>query len=221
MLRNPWLWVAGMTVVGFVLRRYHLGNESLWFDEADIVAQARQPLSTLIDGFARAGENGPLYTLMLHYWLAFESHVPGAARLMNFLFGSSLEAHVRGLPMLFGTAGIPAIFVFAKRIGGLSLGLISAALLTINPFHLWYSQDAKMYSLLVLMTIVTSILYIRALESNSILSWAAFILATWVMLTAHSLAGLVLLAQILATPLLLRRTKDDRSRSAHRPSNRR
>jgi mannosyltransferase len=207
--RNPWVWVAGLTVAAFLLRRYHLGFESLWFDEADIVAQARQPLPNLLEAFARAGENGPLYTLMLHYWLALESGVPGMSRLMSLLFGSSVEAHVRGLSVLFGTAAIPAIFAFARRVGGLALGLISAALLTVNPFHLWYSQDAKMYSLLVLMTLITSILYLRALESNSIRSWAAYIVATWVMLTAHSLAGLVLLAQVVATPLLLSTTTDD------------
>jgi hypothetical protein len=202
-----------MTVVGFLLRRYHLGAESLWFDEADIVAQARQSLLQLIEAFTKAGENGPLYTLVLHYWLALESNLSVVARLMDVVFGSSLEAHVRGLSMLFGTAAIPLMFVFARRVGGVALGLTAAALLTINPFALWYSQDAKMYSLLVLMTLLTSILYVRAIESNAKSAWALYIIATWIMLTAHSLAGLVLLAQILAAPILLRRMADDRSQT--------
>lgn len=206
LLRNPWLWVAGIAVLAFLLRRYHLGVESLWFDEADIVAQARQPLSTLIESFTKAGENGPLYTLMLHYWLAFEGNVPGAVRLINLLFGSAYEAHVRGLSMLFGTVAIPVMFAFARRLGGVTLGLISAGLLAINPFHLWYSQDAKMYSLLVLMTLLTSLLYLRAIERNSIAAWAAYVVATWVMLTTHSLASLVLLAQIIVVPLVWKRT---------------
>ncbi|MEO8285573.1 MAG: glycosyltransferase family 39 protein [Chloroflexota bacterium] len=203
-LRNPWLWVAGMTLVGFLLRRYHLGVESLWFDEADIVAQARQPLPTLIERFTKAGENGPLYTLMLHYWLTLGDSIPGVGRLMSLLFGSAFEAQVRGLSMLFGTAAIPVMFAFAKRVGGQTLGLLAAALLTFNPFHLWYSQDAKMYSMLVLMTLITSLLYLRAIERNTIAYWAAYVLATWVMLTAHSLAGLVLLAQIVATLVTMR-----------------
>ncbi len=210
LLRNPWLWIGGMTALAFFLRRYHLGVESLWFDEADIVAQARQPLSTLLDSFAKAGENGPLYTLMLHYWLAFGDNVPGAARLMDLLFGSAYEAHVRGLSLLFGTAAIPAMFAFARRLGSVTLGVVSAALLVANPFHLWYSQDAKMYSLLVLMTLLTSLLYLRAIERNTVLSWAAYVVATWVMLTVHSLASLVLLAQVVAMLLTMgRRTTDD------------
>ncbi|MEP6775286.1 MAG: hypothetical protein ABJA50_06785, partial [Chloroflexota bacterium] len=150
---QPWAWVLVLTVVGFLLRRIHLGSESLWFDEADIVAQARQPLDVVIGAFTRAGENGPLYTLMLHFWMGLYDNVPGVARLMHILFGSSFEAPVRGLAMIFGTAGIPAIYALGWRVGGVRLGVIAAALLTVNPFDLWYSQDAKMYTLLVLMTL--------------------------------------------------------------------
>src|SRR4051812_47067784 len=70
------LLVALFTLLAFVLRRFHLGSESLWFDEADIVGRARQPVSVLMQGFVQAGENGPLYTLLLHYWLALLDVVP-------------------------------------------------------------------------------------------------------------------------------------------------
>ena len=201
---QPWVWVVGLTVVGFLLRRIHLGAELLWFDEADIVAQARQPLDVVIGAFTRAGENGPLYTLMLHFWMGLYDGVPGVARLMHILFGPSFEAPVRGLAMIFGTAGIPAIYALGRRVGGVGPGVIAAALLTVNPFDLWYSQDAKMYTLLVLMTLVTTLLYLYAMERNTRLLWVSYVLATWVMLTSHSLSGLVLLAQMVATPFLLR-----------------
>jgi uncharacterized membrane protein len=221
---QPWVWVAGLTLLGFVLRRIHLGAESLWFDEADIVAQARQPLDVVIGAFSRAGENGPLYTLMLHFWMALYDGVPGAARVMHLLFGSSFEAPVRGLAMIFGTAGIPAIFALGRRMGGTAVGVIAAALLAVNPFDLWYSQDAKMYTLLVLMTLVTTLLYLNALERNTRLLWAGYVMATWVMLTSHSLSGLVLLAQVVATPFLLRgigwRRSDRGSGSEEGSSNR-
>jgi mannosyltransferase len=175
---NPWLWVVGLTIAAFVLRRFHLGAESLWFDEADIVAQARQPLGNLIDAFTRAGENGPLYTLMLHFWMLLYDNVPGAARAMHLLFGSSFEAPIRGLAMLFGTAAIPAMYLLARKIGGTTLGFLSAGLLVINPFHLWYSQDAKMYTLLLLMTILTTWLYLLALERNTVILWLLYVGAT-------------------------------------------
>src|SRR5437870_3471542 len=49
------LSVAALTVASFFLRRYHLGAESFWFDEADIVSRAQGSLSSLVGGFTRAG----------------------------------------------------------------------------------------------------------------------------------------------------------------------
>ena len=203
-LRNTTYQVAAVTFLGFFLRRYHLGDESLWFDEADIIQRASRPLSDLLRGFTQAGENGPLYTLILHYWLAFLDAVRPLEKVLHLLFGATFEGPVRGLAMLFGAAAIPLMYLLARKVGGHYLGLIAALLLAINPFHIWHSQDAKMYSLLVLMTILSTLLYILAWERNRSALWAAYVLATWVMLTVHSMAGLVLLAQMVATPFLAR-----------------
>jgi mannosyltransferase len=197
--------VVALTLLGLLLRRYHLGDESLWFDEADIVARARQPLDTLLGGFMQAGENGPLYTLMLHFWLRLTDAAPFLTRGLHLIFGPEVEAPVRALAMIFGVATIPAIYLFARRVGGHALGLISAGLLAVNPFHIWHSQDAKMYTLLVLAAVVSSLLYLWALERDDWRFWAGYVVATWVMLTAHSMALLVLLAQLAATPLIVRR----------------
>jgi uncharacterized membrane protein len=182
-----WVWVAGFTVLAFVLRVHRLGAESFWFDEADIISQAKEPLSTLLTSFTRAGENGPLYTLLLHFWIA--------------LVGTR-EAPVRLLPALFGTATVPVIYYAGKRLLSRELGLVAAALLTVSPFHIWHSQDAKMYTLVVLVTLGSTTLYLQALEKGQARWWAAYVLATWVALFAHSMSVLILAAQLLATPLL-------------------
>ncbi|MDQ3928490.1 MAG: glycosyltransferase family 39 protein, partial [Chloroflexota bacterium] len=203
-LPQPWVWVASITILGFLMRRYHLGNESLWFDEADIVWRARQPLDVLAQGFLEAGENGPLYTLILHYWLALLETLPQVAGMLHLLLGVSYEAPVRGLSATFGTAAIPLMYALARRVGGHWLGIAAAALLTINPFHIWHSQDAKMYTMLVMMALASTLLYMLALERGTPLLWAGYVVATWIMLTTHSMAGLVLLAQLVSTPSLLK-----------------
>ena len=203
-MRTTLLPVAALTLLAFFLRRYHLGDESFWFDEADIVARARQPLPTLLGGFTQAGENGPLYTLILHFWLLLMDAVPLLEEAFRVLFGESDEAPVRALPMLLGTATIPVIYLLAHRVGGHALGVTSAALLAINPFHIWHSQDAKMYTLLVLMTLVGSLLYLVAWERNTWPLWLAYVLSTWVMLTSHSMGLLVLFAQLSVTPFIVR-----------------
>jgi 4-amino-4-deoxy-L-arabinose transferase-like glycosyltransferase len=198
----PWVGVASLTLLAFLLRRYRLGSESFWFDEADIVQRAMQPASTLLQGFTEAGENGPLYTLMLHYWLAAIEAFPPLDRVLHLLFGTGMEAPVRGLSAMFGTAAIPVMYALARRVGGTVLGFTAAILLAINPFHIWHSQDAKMYTLLVLTALASTLLYVEALRRNKVALWAAYVLATWVMLTVHSMSGLVLLAQLAATPFL-------------------
>src|SRR5438309_2136000 len=85
-IAQPWVWVAALTLVGFLLRRYHLGTESLWFDEADLVRRAQQPFSTLIKGFTEAGENGPLYTVLLHFWLEALRTVPLLEKAAHLAF---------------------------------------------------------------------------------------------------------------------------------------
>ncbi|HEX8229607.1 MAG TPA: glycosyltransferase family 39 protein [Chloroflexia bacterium] len=200
----PWAGVAALTLLAFLLRRYRLGSESFWFDEADIVQRAMQPVSTLLQGFTEAGENGPLYTLMLHYWLAAIETFPPLDSALHLIFGTGMEAPVRGLSVMFGTAAIPVMYALARRVGGTALGFTAAVLLAINPFHIWHSQDAKMYTLLVLTALASTLLYVEALQRNKVVLWAAYVLATWVMLTVHSMSGLVLLAQLAATPFLFR-----------------
>ncbi len=201
-----------LTLLASVMRLYHLGTESLWFDEADIVSRARQPVSILIQGFTQAGENGPLYTLLLHYWLGLLDSVPLFGDIVRAIFGGGYEAPIRALPAFFGAASVPPMYLLAKQVGGYRVGLIAATLLTINPFDIWYSQDAKMYSLLVLMTLITTLLYVRAINRNSLLLWGAYVLSTWVMLTTHSFGALVLLAQLVTTPFLFR-TKMEKQQS--------
>ncbi|HUP27671.1 MAG TPA: glycosyltransferase family 39 protein, partial [Chloroflexia bacterium] len=196
--------IGALSLLALLLRRYHLGDESLWFDEADIVARAGQPLGELARGFTQAGENGPLYTLLLHFWLGLISAIPPLQKALHILFGASYEGPVRGLAMLFGAGAVPLIYLLGRKIGGHLLGLLAAILLAINPFHIWHSQDAKMYSLLVLLTIATTLLYIEAWERNRVVLWAGFVVCTWIMLTTHSMAALVLLAQIAAAPFLAR-----------------
>ncbi|HEY0071033.1 MAG TPA: hypothetical protein VGE04_13785, partial [Chloroflexia bacterium] len=59
-----------------------------------------------------------------------------------------------------------------------------------------------MYTLLVLTSLASTLLYVEALHHNKVALWAGYVLATWVMLTVHSMSGLVLLAQLAATPFL-------------------
>ncbi|MGI8855763.1 MAG: glycosyltransferase family 39 protein [Thermomicrobiales bacterium] len=186
--RSGWAWTRGeaiplvllalLTLLGGAMRRYHLGQQGLWFDEADIVMRARQPLPDLLRNFIHPGENGPLYTLGLACWTRLLGTSEGAVRLPS---------------AIAGTLAIPAMYALGRTLRGPRLGLIAAALLTISPYAHWYAQDAKMYSLLVLLTIVTTWLLLAAVRRGGA-AWIAYGVTAAVTLGIHATFLLVLAA---------------------------
>ncbi len=178
-----------LTLVAGALRRYHLGQQSLWFDEADLVIRAREPLGQLLRNFIHPGENGPLYTLGLACWMK--------------VFGTS-EIAVRLPSAIAGTLTIPAFYGLARALRGPRLGLVAAALLTISPYAHWYAQDAKMYSLLVLLTILSTWFLLVAVRRGGA-AWFAYGISVAVSLGIHATFLLVLAAHIVIMLMLRRR----------------
>ena len=100
--------LAGFLLAGLGLRLNGLGEQSLWFDEADVTMQARASLPALLRNLGAAGQNGPLYTLFHHFWIA--------------LFGVG-EVAVRLPSALASAAAIPLIYALGRAIHGPKLGL--------------------------------------------------------------------------------------------------
>jgi len=176
--RTYFVIVAFLTLVGGLLRRYHLGQQSLWFDEADLVMRARQPLPALLRNVINPGENGPLYTLGMAAWIK--------------MLGTS-EVTVRLPSAIAGTLAIPALYGLGRTLRGPRLALIAAALLTISPYAHWYAQDAKMYSLLVLLTIVATWVFLAAIRRGGA-AWVVYGIVAALALGIHATFLLVLAA---------------------------
>ncbi len=184
----PLLILALLTLLGGLMRRYHLGQQGLWFDEADLVIRARQPLPDLLRNFVNPGENGPFYTLGMACWIK--------------VFGTS-EVAVRLPSAIAGTLAIPALYGLGRALRGPRLGLIAAALLTISPYAHWYAQDAKMYSLLVLLTIVATWLLLVAMRRGGAM-WVAYGIVAALTLGIHATFLLVLAAHAVIAVALWR-----------------
>jgi uncharacterized membrane protein len=184
-----WLHYCTLSAIIFVggyLRLTALGRQSLWFDEADIVVRAQRPMRDVLATFTTDGENGPLYNLLLALWV----RVAGIS-----------EMAVRFPSALAGLLAIPAIYLLTRRLAGGQAGLVAAGLLAISPYHLWYSQEAKMYSIVVLLTILSTYLLIDALERGRRLTWIAYVVATTAMFYFHVASVLVFVAQALFVAL--------------------
>jgi len=131
-------FILAILVVGVVIRFFQLGRESLWFDESLSVLFASQPLPISMRSMLQEGlQHSPLFYLLLR----------------PFASGTPIESSVRALPAIAGVLAIPLIAILGKDLFSPRTGLIAASLLALNPFHAWYSREARMYSLLALAVI--------------------------------------------------------------------
>jgi uncharacterized membrane protein len=189
--------LAGIVLAGAWLRLTGLNRQSLWFDELDVVVRAQRPFDEVLRTFTTAGENGPVYNVLLALWI----RIAGIS-----------EIALRFPSAVAGTLAIPLLYVLARRLAGSQTALLAAGLLAISPYHVWYSQEAKMYALIVLLALLSSLLFVEALERNRPIWWAAYVVATTMMFYSHVVSVLVFVAQSLYA-VLARRNWRGRERS--------
>ena len=121
-------------LLGLVLRLIKI-DQSFWLDEASQAQLSLLPLSQI--WFGRVGDfHPPLFYFLSHFWLQL---------------GRS-EVWLRLLPVSFGVATIYVLHLFGQK---LKLGILPAFLLSIAPFHIYYSQEFRSYSLLCLLGTLT------------------------------------------------------------------
>jgi mannosyltransferase len=124
----------GIVAAGATLRLHGLDRTSVFNDEAASWSMARQPFWDML----RATANDtypPLYHVILFFTIR--------------LFGDS-EIALRLPSVIMGVANIYLLYRFGTVLWDRLTGLFAAALLALAAFHIWYSQEARMYALLTL-----------------------------------------------------------------------
>jgi mannosyltransferase len=168
---------------------YRLGSKSLWLDEAYALALARHSWADMWS--ISWGPQGPptmlLYQLLQHPWLAL---------------GSS-EAAFRSLSVVFAVATVPPFYLLAKRLFGSGAAAASILLLALNAFFVQYAQEARAYSLVLFLVVVSSTLLLRAIDRPTSGRWLAYVLSAVLALYSHYFAALIILAHFVS--LLARR----------------
>ena len=129
-------------LAAFGLRLHQLGAQSLWYDETVSVHLAGKPVPELIAH--TAGDiHPPGYYLLLRAWLIPFDYATGHASPD----GLGLEFAAALLSLVFGMALIPLIYALGRRLYDEPTALLAAALTAISPFHVWYSQEVRMYTI--------------------------------------------------------------------------
>jgi len=175
------LLLIALLLVAWAWRLYGLVVQSLWRDEVDSLRFATRELPQVLAAFTRPGENGPLYYLLLHPWLVWMGHG---------------EYALRWTSVLFGLLALPLIFIWGRRFFNPTVGLIAALLLAVNPYHLWYSQEARMYAVLIVVTMIALWSFADAIERGKWWRWFIWLALTTICIYIHVLSILLVPLQI-------------------------
>ena len=170
----------GILSLAAVLRFVQLGHDSIWVDEAFSARVSNLGLTDLIRTATADDTNPPVYYVLLHFW--------------TDVFGDSAAA-LRSLSAVVGVLLVFVVFKLGERLSSTRAGLIAALLAAVSEFLVHYSQEARVYSLLALLS--ASSYYFLLVLLDGLRPWpiAGYVLTTTALLYAHTYGLFVLAAQ--------------------------
>ena len=215
--RGLWTLVL-VTLVGLALRFWNLDLKPLWLDETitllfstghhygDIPRNALMPLDELLsrlswqsrtcgaiaESIRMESTHPPLFFCLMHQWL-------GALQQS----GLSLRWQSRSLSALFGVAEIWAMYWLNRVAFSHKAGLWAAGLMAISPFAVYLSQEARHYTLPMLVITLSMVPLVQIVQrvflrrSQSLRLWMAWVALSSLGFYVHYFCVLVLVAQVL------------------------
>jgi hypothetical protein len=165
---TPGFVIAGLTLLGLALRFWRLGD---WNFEATEMFTLRDSLRP------RWGNSRPLGYL-LNYYLV------GPFRPLD-------ELGLRLLPALFGALAIPVSYFVTRRLIGVRAALLAALLLTVSGLHVFYSQFARYWSLVFLLSAVYPFALYAGIRNNDRRALIVGVVAAGLAVLAHPVSILL------------------------------
>jgi len=169
-----YLAIAGVALLALVIRAYRIDAESVWYDEAfTVYSSAATPgemLRILVEDF----NHPPLHSLLVHWWFG--------------LFGVGV-VQARALSAVFGTLAVIALYWLGALLFDRRTAVIGALLLAISQLSVMYSQEARSYSMLLFLYIVTTACFVKAFGSGNLRDLALFVVAAALLLNTHYYAA--------------------------------
>lgn len=154
--------VLGLALlVGALLRVIALEHHSLWWDEAWQWEVASAPtFPGLFDRLFNTGItlNPPLSHMISWVFLRF----------------GDADWLLRLPSVVFGVAGIGVIHGLTRRLVDAPTARMTAWVVALSPFHVFYSQEARLYTELILFSALSTWLLLRAVEGGGRWRWVAY-----------------------------------------------
>ena len=173
------IFIALCAIGALLISHFLLINNSLRLDESQSLWQASHSLAGTLKVVAQ-DVHVPLYHVILHFWLLF--------------VGNSIEA-ARSLSMIFFLLTIPAVFLLARRILSVNWSLLVVGIFSFSPFMNWYANEARMYTLLVLVATLSQYYFLKLIESRGRAGWLGYTLSAMVGIYSHYFFTFTLICQ--------------------------
>lgn len=183
-----------LLLTGLVLRIYNLDKESIWVDEGISVFRANLDPTSLIINLIQ-NVHPPFYFLNLHYWVG--------------IFRDS-ELSIRCLSVIFSFFAMGMIYRVGTEIFNKNIGLFSLLLLSISPLHIFYAQEARSYSLMTLLSLLSMYYFLKLLDRQSLKNSTGYVISSGLLIYTHNYGLFIILAQniyMLTMPLFSKELK--------------
>ena len=174
--------LIGLTALAALIRLLVINNQSFWMDEALTAYETHSSFGGMLGTVAHVETTPPLYFVLIWAW----AHV----------FGSG-EVGLRSLSTLAGIALVPIAFVSARELFSRWAGVLAAAFVAVNPFLVWYSQEARAYMLLAALSGASFLWFNRARENQSGRNLAWWTACSSLAVMTHFFAGFLVAPEAL------------------------
>jgi hypothetical protein len=176
---SPALILAGILAVAAALRVTLLGESSLSYDEIFVVGVTRLRWTEILPMLKAGDFHPPLYYVLMKAWVSLAGTGELALRIPS---------------ACFSVLSVGLTYALVRRIAPEPVSLLSAFLMSVSPFHIMAAQEARMYALLGVLALASTVALSASVARGGALRWAGYaVLAT---LTAYTqyIGFLVLLA---------------------------
>jgi 4-amino-4-deoxy-L-arabinose transferase-like glycosyltransferase len=164
-----------ITLVGAVLRFYRLDAQSFWGDEAFSAIITAGNLRNVLNNTWSV--NPPAYFILLRLWRSVVGKSDFALRFPS---------------AVLGILGIPLSYQLGRNIRSKQMGIWAAITTTVAPFHIFYSQEARMYTQIHSLICIIMLAYVRLWHDKNRRWWIVFALASTAGLLTHFFAGIAI-----------------------------
>ena len=167
---TTWLAMIGLMLGGALLRLPRLPLQSIAFDEGYSLAVGSAAWPTLFQATLSSGVHPPLF------YIIYKTVLP--------LWGTS-EFGGRFVVVIAGLLTIPCLYQLGRLMFGRQVGLLAAALLALNPLHVWLSQEARMYGFLILLATLSMLFFWQAVRTNQARYWLGLTVVNALLFNLH------------------------------------